>query len=73
MIGNETGLLLRIMVLSKKLINKSESFQNIASSLKILCQNVNSVKRCDETNITVFCIKSMEKIQVGLNFFWPVY
>ena len=24
------------------------------------------------TNMTVFCIKSMGKIQVGLNFFWPV-
>ena len=46
-----------------------------ASMLKILCQKVNPVKSYSETklNVFVFCIKSMGKIQVGLNFFWPVY
>ena len=42
------------------------------SSLKILCESFKQVKIYCKTNITVFVL-SLNKIQVELYFFWPVY
>ena len=45
----------------------------IASSLlKILCENFTSVKSYGKTDMNIF-ILCMGKIQMRLNFFWPVY
>ena len=42
-------------------------------SLKTVFENLHLVKSYNKINLNVFCTLSMGKIQVGLNFFWPVY
>ena len=71
MIGNETGLLLKIVALSRKWINRSETYRDIAApSLKILCENFNPVKRYGKTNMTVFVLRLYgEKYWWGLTSF----
>ena len=41
-------------------------------SLKILFENLHLVNSYDKTNPTNFVFSLWEKLQVGLNFFWPV-
>ena len=48
--------------------------RNIAATwLKILCKNLYSVKRYDETNMKVFCISLWEIICLGLTYFNEFY
>ena len=42
------------------------------SSLKIFYEDLTSVKNYGKTNLNIFVL-SMGNIQVGFNFFWPVY
>ena len=42
-----------------------------ASSLNILCENSNPVKIYGNKKYDCFCLKSIGKIHMGLNFFWP--
>ena len=42
-------------------------------SAKILFESLNLVQSYDKANLTVFVLSLWGKIQVGLNFFWPVY
>ena len=44
-----------------------------ATSLKIVCKNLYSVKCYDKTNMKVFALSLWGKNQQGLNLFWPVY
>ena len=71
MIGNETELLLNCVDPDRKSVNKSETWHMLrsdiaASSLNILWQNFDSVKRYDETNITIFALSLWEKYRWGL-------
>ena len=61
MMGNETGHLLKCVELYEKAINISETSHmlrgNIAVTLlKILCNNLFSVKCYDKTNMNVFAL-----------------
>ena len=74
MIGNETGHLLKCVKLYRKCININEHLpvlrRNIAAtSLKIPCINLYSVKSYDETNLKVFTLKLWEKFSWGLSYF----
>ena len=40
-------------------------------SLKTVVENLNQLKSYNKTNPTVFILSLWEKIQAGLNFFWP--
>ena len=62
MIGNETGHLLKCVRLYRK--------RNIAAtSLKISCTNLYSVKSYDETNMKVFALSLLGKLIRGLTYF----
>ena len=74
MIGNETRHLLKCVKLYRKLIIINETQhvlrRNIAAtSLKISCKNLYSVKSNDETNMNVFALCLWEKISWGLTYF----
>ena len=74
MIGNDTGHLLKCVKLHRKCININDTkrvvSRNIAAtSLKILCSNLYSVKSYDETNMNVFALSLWEKFSRGLTYF----
>ena len=74
MIGNETGHLLKCVKLYRKFIKLNETYhylrRNIAAtSLKISCTNLYSVKSYDETNMKVFALSIWEKFSWGLTYF----
>ena len=72
MIGNETGHLLKCVKLYRKCININEHLLPVlriniaATSLKISCINLYSVKSDDETNLKIFTLKLWEKFRWGL-------
>ena len=74
MIGNETGISLKCVKLYRKMLNICETWhvlrRNIAAtSLKISCINLYSVKSYDETNMKVFALNILEKFSWGLTYF----
>ena len=78
MIGNETGHLLKCVKLYRKFININETLhimrRNIAAtSLKISCTNLYSVKSYDETTMKVFALSLWEKFSWGLTYSDELY
>ena len=77
MIGNETGHLVKCVKLYRKInINETKHVlrRNIAAtSLKISCKSLYSVKRYDETNMKVFALSLWEKFSWGLTYFDEFY
>ena len=74
MIGNETGLLLKGVDLSRNSISKSEIKHMLrrdiaASLLKFLCENFNPLKSYGKTNMTVFVLILQDKYRWGLTSF----
>ena len=74
MIGNETGHLMKCVVLHRKFININETWyvlgRNIAvTSLKVLCKNLYSIKSYDKTNMKVFALSLWENFSWGLTYF----
>ena len=74
MIGNETGPLYKLVDLSRKLINKCETWHMLrtdiaASSLEILYEAFNSVKSYCKTNLNIFVLILWEKYRWGLTSF----
>ena len=66
MIWNETGLLLKSVVLSRKAVNKYKTQHMLrrdiaASSLKFLWANFDPLKHDDKSNKTVFALSLWEK------------
>ena len=77
MIGNETGPLLIFVDLSRKSVNKCETYHIwsryiAAASLKTLCENFNPITSYGKSNMTVFVLSLWEKYRWGLNFFCPI-
>ena len=63
MMGNETGHLLKCVKLYSKCIKLDETFHDLrrniaATSLKISCTNLYSVKSYDATNLNVFALST---------------
>ena len=74
MIGNETGHLLKCVKLYRKCINLNETYHDLrrniaATSLKISCTNLYSVKSYDETNMKDFAFSLWGKFSWGLTYF----
>ena len=74
MIGKETRHLLKSVKFYRKLININKTQyvlrRNIAAtSLKISCKNLYSVKSYDETNMKVFALCLWENFSWGLTYF----
>ena len=74
MIGNETGHLLKCVRLYRNFLTINETYHvmrgNIAAtSLKISCTNLHSVKSYDETNLKVFALSLWKKFSWDLTYF----
>ena len=70
MIGNETGHSLECPKVYGKFINKNETLHMLrgniaATSLKILSENLFSVKCYDNTNMNVFTLSLWDNFQRG--------
>ena len=65
MIENETGHLLKFVKLYGKFINKSDSGNIAATSLKFLWKNLYSVKCYDKSNMDVFTLSLWENFRLG--------
>ena len=68
------GHLLKCVKLYRTFINVDETLHYLrrtiaATSLKISCPNLYSVKRYDETNMNVFALSIWEKFSWGLTYF----
>ena len=73
MIGNETGHLLKCVELQRKSFNKSATKHTLGRNidtpvLKLVCENLNSLKSYDKTIVKHFAL-SLWKIQLVPNFF----